>query len=99
MSIRGAGKISVMDHTCDYSEYRQFLKNYYQSNKAKSSAFTYLYIQYKAEVISTTLLKIIIRITKKITGKTTFTTNSALKLNGIGMNYFLDLLLFKVDRC
>ena len=78
----------------DYSDYRQFLKEYYESHKALNPAFSYRYLAQKAGVNSAPFFKFILEGKRNLTKATILKTCIALKLNDREAEYFENLVFF-----
>ncbi len=46
-----------MDKIYEYSDYRQYLKDYYERNKAYNASFSYMYLAQKARINSPSFFK------------------------------------------
>ena len=90
----GAGKNLFMNQIYDYSDYRQFIKDYYETNKVKNSAFSYRYLAQKAGINSSPFFKFIIEGTRNLTKQTIIKTCIALKLDDKEAEYFENLVFF-----
>jgi len=78
----------------DYSDYRQFLKDYYESHKAVNPAFSYRYLSQKAGINSAPFFKFVFEGKRNLTKSTILKTCVALKLNDREAEYFENLVFF-----
>ena len=90
----GGGKTVKMSQIYDYSDYRQFIKDYYETNKVKNSSFSYRYLSQKAGINSSAFFKFIIEGKRNLTKQTIIKTSIALKLNEKEAEYFENLVFF-----
>ncbi len=81
-----------------YSDYRQYIKDYYESNKAVNPAFSYRYLAQKAGVNSSAFFKFIIEGKRNLTKQTILKTCVALKLTDKAAEYFENLVFFNQAR-
>ncbi len=81
-----------------YSDYRQYIKDYYESNKAINPAFSYRYLAQKAGVNSSAFFKFIIEGKRNLTKQTILKTCVALKMKDKEAEYFEDLVFFNQAR-
>ncbi len=78
----------------DYSDYRQFIKDYYEQHKAVNPSFSYRYLAQKAGINSAPFYKFIIEGKRNLTKTTILKTCNALKLNDREAEYFENLVFF-----
>lgn len=78
----------------DYSDYRQFIKDYYETHKAQNPSFSYRYLAQKAGINSAPFYKFIIEGTRNLTKTTVLKTCVALKLADREAEYFENLVFF-----
>lgn len=78
----------------DYSDYRQFIKDYYESRKASNPAFSFRYLAQKAGINSAPFFKFIIEGKRNLTRATILKTCAALKMTDREAEYFEDLVFF-----
>lgn len=78
----------------DYSDYRLFIKDYFEQQKAANSAFSYRYLSQKAGINSAPFYKFIIEGKRNLTKATILKTCMALKLNDLEAEYFENLVFF-----
>lgn len=83
-----------MNDIYNYSDYRQFIKDYYESNKAITPAFSYRYLAQKAGINSSAFFKFIIEGKRNLTKQTILKTCVALKLIDKEAEYFENLVFF-----
>ena len=82
----------------DYSDYRQFLKDYYESHKAVNPNFSFRYLAQKAGINSSGYYKLVIDGKRNLTRATILKTCAALKLDDREAEYFENLVLFNHAR-
>jgi uncharacterized protein (TIGR02147 family) len=87
---KGANMTSVFD----YSDYRQFIKDYYDQHKASNPSFSYRYLSQKSGINSAPFYKFIIEGKRNLTKTTIIKTCIALKLNTREAEYFENLVFF-----
>lgn len=78
----------------DYSDYRLFLKDYYESHKAVNPSFSYRYLSQKAGINSAPFYKFIIEGKRNLTKVTVLKTCAALRLKDREAEYFENLVFF-----
>jgi uncharacterized protein (TIGR02147 family) len=78
----------------NYSDYRLFLKEYYESHKAVNPAFSFRYLSQKAGINSAPFFKFIIEGKRNLTKATILKTCVALKLSDQEAEYFENLVFF-----
>jgi uncharacterized protein (TIGR02147 family) len=83
-----------MDDICTYTDYRRFLKDYYNFHKAKNPAFSYRYLASRAGVNSSAFFKFIIEGKRNLTKQSIMKIVTALRLNEIEGEYFENLVFF-----
>jgi uncharacterized protein (TIGR02147 family) len=77
-----------------YSDYRLFLKEYYETHKSDNVNFSYRYLSQKAGINSSAFYKYIIDGKRNLTKATLLKTCVALKLNDKQAEYFENLVFF-----
>ncbi len=77
-----------------YSDYRLYLKDYYELSKARNKAFSFRYLSMKAEINSAPFYKFIIEGKTNLTKATIVKTCIALKLKPEEATYFENLVFF-----
>ena len=87
---RGAFMLSVFD----YSDYRKFIKDYYETHKAQNPSFSYRFLAQKAGINSAPFYKFIIEGKRNLTKNTVLKTCVALKLSDREAEYFENLVFF-----
>jgi len=88
----------IMNGIYNYSDYRRYIKDYYESNKAVNPAFSYRYLAQKAGVNSSAFFKFIIEGKRNLTKQTILKTCVALKLDDKDAEYFENLVFFNQAR-
>ena len=83
-----------MNEIFDYSDYRQYLKDYYETNKSRNSAFSYRYLAMRAGINSAPFFKWIMEGKRNLTKSTILKTCIALKLKDREAEYFENLVFF-----
>ncbi len=83
-----------METIYNYSDYRQFIKDYYETKKAQNPAFSYRYLAQKAGVNSSAFFKFIMDGKRNLTKSTLLKTCIALKFNDNEAEYFENLVFF-----
>jgi len=78
----------------DYSDYRRYLKEYYESHKAVNPSFSYRYLAQKAGINSAPFFKFIFEGKRNLTKATILKTCIALKLSDREAEYFENLVFF-----
>ncbi len=78
----------------DYSDYRLFLKDYYESSKAVNPHFSFRYLSAKAGIKSPGFYKMIFDSKRNLSRDTIIKTCVALKLKDKEAEYFENLVLF-----
>lgn len=81
-----------------YSDYRQYLKDYYERNKALKPAFSYRYLAQKAGINSSSYFKLVIEGKRNLTKKTILKMATALKLEEKEADYFENLVFLNQAR-
>lgn len=84
----------IMISIFDYSDYRQYLRDYYESHKAVKPAFSYRYLAQKAGINSAPFFKFIIEGKRNLTKTTILKTCVALKLKDHEAEYFENIVFF-----
>lgn len=83
-----------MDSIYEYSDYRLFIKDYYELRKAESPAFSYRYLAQKAGINSAPFFKFLIEGKRNLTSETVGKVATALKLDAKSREYFENLVFF-----
>ncbi len=78
----------------EYSDYRQFIKDYYEGRKTLNPNFSFRYLSQKAGINSAPFFKFIIEGKRNLTTATLLKTCVALKLTDSEAEYFEDLVGF-----
>jgi uncharacterized protein (TIGR02147 family) len=91
MFTRRAAK---MASAFDYSDYRHFLKDYYEQHKAINPSFSFRYLSQKAGINSAPFYKFIIEGKRNLTKATILKTCMALRLKDPEAEYFENLVFF-----
>ncbi len=87
-----------MDDIYEYSDYRKFIKDYYERHKAVNPNFSYRYLAEKAGINSAPFFKFLIEGTRNLTKSTLLKTCSALGLKDKEAEYFEHLVFFNQAR-
>jgi uncharacterized protein (TIGR02147 family) len=77
-----------------YSDYRTFLKDYYQTHKAADGHFSFRYLSLRAGINSSAFYKYVIDGKRNLTKSTLLKTCAALKLRDQDAEYFENLVFF-----
>ncbi|MDB5104427.1 MAG: hypothetical protein JWP91_2116 [Fibrobacteres bacterium] len=83
-----------MSDIYSYSDYRQFLKDHYERNKAVHPGFSYRFLAEKAGINSAPYFKFVIEGKRNLSKKTILKTCIALKLKDKEAEYFEHLVFF-----
>jgi uncharacterized protein (TIGR02147 family) len=83
-----------MNDIYSYSDYRQFIKDYYDRNKAVHPGFSYRFLAEKAGINSAPYFKFVIEGKRNLSKKTILKTCIALKLKDKEAEYFEHLVFF-----
>ncbi len=83
-----------MDTLYEYSDYRKYIKDYYENNKARTPNFSFRYLSMKAGINSASFFKSIMDGTRNLTKNTILKTCLALKLADKEAEYFENLVFF-----
>lgn len=83
-----------MTEIYDYSDYRTFIRDYYERNKAVNPAFSYRYLAQKSGINSSAFFKFVIEGKRNLTKQTILKTCAALKLADREAEYFENLVFF-----
>ncbi len=83
-----------MNPVYDYSDYRQFIKDYYEGRKSANPAFSYRYLAQKAGINSAPFFKFLIEGKRSLTQETVVKVATALKLDDKETEYFGNLVFF-----
>ncbi len=92
------GSRGTMNDVYDYSDYRQFIKDYYDRHKAVNPAFSYRYLSEKAGINSAPFFKFLIEGKRNLTKSTLLKTCVALNLKDKEAEYFEHLVFFNQAR-
>jgi uncharacterized protein (TIGR02147 family) len=87
-----------MSSVYDYSDYRQYLKDYYEQHKALNPSFSYRYLSQKAGINSAPFYKFIIEGKRNLTKSTILKTCVGLKLSDQEAEYFENLVFFNQGK-
>ena len=89
------GRVNVLlPNLYQYSDYREFLKDCYATNKARNSAFSYRYLSLKAGINSSAFFKYIIEGRRNLSKSTLLKTCQAFGLREQDAEYFENLVFF-----
>lgn len=83
-----------MNTVYEYSDYRLFIKDYYEERKAENPAFSYRYLAQKAGINSAPFFKFLIEGKRNLTHETVEKVATALKLDEKTREYFGNLVFF-----
>ncbi|MBL8029283.1 MAG: TIGR02147 family protein [Fibrobacteres bacterium] len=83
-----------MNSIYEYSDYRKYLKEYYEFNKAQNGNFSYRYLSMKAGINSASFFKAVIEGERNLTKQTILKTCVAVKLTDKDAEYFENLVFF-----
>jgi uncharacterized protein (TIGR02147 family) len=83
-----------MPNICDYTDYREFLKDHYREVKARNPNYSYQVLSMKAGFKSKGFLHNVIQGKRPISKKNIFGLSQALKLNKWETDYFENLVAF-----
>jgi uncharacterized protein (TIGR02147 family) len=83
-----------MNDIFSYSDYRQYLADFYAANKAKHPGFSYRFMAEKAGINSSSYFKFVIDGKRNLTKKSILKACLALKLKGKEAEYFESLVFF-----
>ena len=83
-----------MPNIYNYTDYRQFLEDFYVEQKERKKAFSYQYFANKAGFKSKSFLKLVIVGRKKLTSASMQKLNNVLNLNEKAFSYFKHLVAF-----
>jgi uncharacterized protein (TIGR02147 family) len=84
----------LLPNLYQYSDYRQFLRDAYESNKAKQSTFSYRYLAHKGGVNSSAFFKYVIEGKRNLSKGTLLKTCLAFGLKDKDAEYFENLVFF-----
>ena len=87
-----------MEDIYEYSDYRKFIKDYYERHKAVNANFSYRYLAEKAGINSAPFFKFLIEGTRNLTKSTLLKTCAALGLKDKEAEYFEHLVFFNQAR-
>jgi uncharacterized protein (TIGR02147 family) len=87
-------KIMSLPNLLLYSDYRVFLREYYETHKSANASFSYRYLSQKAGINSSAFYKYIIDGKRNLTKTTLLKTCVALKLMDKEAEYFENLVFF-----
>lgn len=82
----------------NYIDYREFLEDFYDEQKAENKAFSFQYFANKAGFKSKSFIKLVIDGKKNLTPDSTQKLNNVLKLKEKAFSYFCDLVAFNQTR-
>jgi uncharacterized protein (TIGR02147 family) len=85
---------TAMDDLYSYTDYRLFLRDYYEFHKAKNPAFSYRYLAGRAGVNSSAFFKFIIEGKRNLTKQSIIKIAAALRLTDNECEYFENLVFF-----
>jgi uncharacterized protein (TIGR02147 family) len=83
-----------MNPVYEYSDYRLFIKHYYEERKAGNPAFSFRYLAQKAGINSAPFFKFLIEGKRNLTQETVAKVAAALKLDEKAREYFEHLVFF-----
>lgn len=83
-----------MNSIYEYSDYRLFIKEYYEERKAENSNFSFRYLSQKAGINSAPFFKFLIDGKRNLTQETVAKVAAALKLDEKAREYFEHLVFF-----
>jgi uncharacterized protein (TIGR02147 family) len=83
-----------MNPVYEYSDYRLFIKHYYEERKAENPAFSFRYLSQKAGINSAPFFKFLIDGKRNLTQETVAKVAAALKLDEKAREYFEHLVFF-----
>jgi uncharacterized protein (TIGR02147 family) len=83
-----------MNPVYEYSDYRLFIKDYYEERKAGNPAFSYRYLSRKAGINSAPFFKFLIEGKRNLTHETVGKVATALRLEDVSREYFENLVFF-----
>jgi len=83
-----------MPYVFNYMDYREFLRDFYTSNKAENAEFSYKILADKAGFKSKSFIKLVIDNKKNLTADSIPRLNRVLKLKKKAFSYFNDLVAF-----
>ncbi len=81
-----------------YIDYREFIEDFYDEQKAENKAFSFQYFANKAGFKSKSFLKLVIDGKKNLTSDSMQKLNNVLKLNEKAFSYFCNLVAFNQTR-
>jgi uncharacterized protein (TIGR02147 family) len=87
-----------MEDIYEYSDYRQYIKDYYERHKAVNPAFSYRYLAEKAGINSAPFFKFLIDGKRNLTKSSLLKTCAALNLKDKEAEYFEHLVFFNQAR-
>jgi uncharacterized protein (TIGR02147 family) len=87
-----------MNDIYSYSDYRQFLKDYYDRNKASHPGFSYRLLAQRAGINSSSYFKFVIDGKRNLSQKTLIKICQALRLKEKEAEYFESLVFFNQSR-
>jgi uncharacterized protein (TIGR02147 family) len=96
--LNGKFKRGCMLNIFNYIDYREFLENFYNEQKALNKVFSYQYFANKAGFKSKSFIKLVIDGKKNLTTDSIQKLNNVLKLNEKSFSYFCDLVAFNQTR-
>jgi uncharacterized protein (TIGR02147 family) len=83
-----------MNPVYEYSDYRLFIRHYYEERKAENPAFSFRYLAQKAGINSSPFFKFLIEGKRNLTQETIAKVAAALKLDEKAREYFEHLVFF-----
>jgi uncharacterized protein (TIGR02147 family) len=83
-----------MNSVYDYSDFRIFIKDFYEQEKKRFPGFSYRFMSQKAEVASSAFFKLVIEGKRNLTKNSVFKTSKMLKLNNDETLFFEQLVFF-----
>jgi uncharacterized protein (TIGR02147 family) len=83
-----------MNSIYEYSDYRSFIKDYYEERKSENPNFSYRFLAQRAGINSAPFFKFLIEGKRNLTQETVIKVASALKLDEKAQEYFEHLVFF-----
>jgi uncharacterized protein (TIGR02147 family) len=83
-----------MNPVYEYSDYRLFIKHYYEERKEENPSFSFRYLSQKAGINSAPFFKFLIEGKRNLTQETVVKVAAALKLDEMEREYFENLVFF-----
>lgn len=78
----------------EYSDYRTYLRDYYEDQKSRNPAFSYRFLSLRAEVASSAFFKLVIEGKRNLTKQSVLKVAKALHLEGPEAEYLENLVFF-----